>query len=140
MSEHTRYLSSNLLDTVSSPFALSVTGRLSKEVKVKAKTSVYKRLDSPVRRSVPSSAACLCSPPTAMASCFDFPAVLHSLLQAKLKINCECFQFLSDISHLGTVSRLLFSSSNSMWLSPPTVPQLKSKTIFPLNSHIKAQL
>lgn len=134
MSEHIRYLSSNLLDTVSSPFALSVTGRLSKEVKVKAKTSVYKRLDSPVRRSVPSSA------PTAMASCFDFPAVLHSLLQAKLKIHCECFQFLSDISHPWTVSRLLFSSSNSMWLSPPTVLQLKSKTIFPLNSHIKAQL
>lgn len=95
MSEHIifqlRYLSNNLLGTVSPPFALSVTGRLSREVKVKSKKSAYKLLDgtspSAARRCFPSSAACLCCVAIGVASCFDFPAVLHSLLQAKLKIN-----------------------------------------------------
>lgn len=95
MSEHTRfqlrYLDNNLLDRVRPPFALSVAGRLSQEVKVKSKKSVYSLLDSVSHRTVrhrfPSSAACLRCAAIGTASCFDFPAVLHSLLQAKLKIN-----------------------------------------------------
>lgn len=46
MSEHIRfqlsYLSNNLLNLLSLPFALSVRVKLSQEVKVKSKKSVYK--------------------------------------------------------------------------------------------------
>lgn len=86
-----KYLSNNLLDTVNPPFALSLTGRLSQKVKVKSKKSVYKLLDSTScsteRHCFPSSAACCHCAASGMASCFDFPVALHSLLQAKLKIN-----------------------------------------------------